>query len=45
MRKRLNFGMEVPFIGHLATADGLRIDPHKTQTIVEMPPPADVAGV
>ncbi len=45
MRKRLNFGMEVPFIGHLATADGLRIDPRKTQAIVEMPLPADVAGV
>ncbi len=45
MRKRLNFGVEAPFFGHFATADGLRIDPHKTQAIVEMPPPADVAGV
>ncbi len=45
MRRILNFGVEAPFFGHLATADGLRIDSHKTQAIVEMPLPADVAGV
>ncbi len=37
MRKRLNFGVEAPFFGHLATADGLRIDSHKTQAIVSPP--------
>ena len=36
---------EVPFIGHVATAEGLRVDPHKVQAIQEMPPPTDVAGV
>ena len=42
MRLRLP---EVPFIGHVATARGLQVDPHKVQAIVDMPPPADVAGV
>ena len=36
---------EVPFIGHIATADGLCVDPHKIQAIREMPKPADVAAV
>ena len=36
---------EVSFIGHVATAEGLCMDPHKVQAIVEMPPPTDVAGV
>ena len=36
---------EVPFIGHVATAKGLQVDPHKVQAIVDMPPPEDVAGV
>ena len=36
---------EVPFIGHVATADGLCVDPHKVQAIMEMPPPEDVAAV
>lgn len=36
---------EVPFIGHIATPDGLRIDPTKVRTIREMPPPTDKAGV
>ena len=36
---------EVPFIGHVATTEGLCVDPHKVQAIVEMPPPTDVAGV
>ncbi len=36
---------EVPFIGHVATAEGLLVDPHKVRAIEEMPPPTDVAGV
>ena len=36
---------EVPFIGHVATADGLRVDPKKVQAIMEMPPPCDVAAI
>ena len=36
---------EVPFIGHVATAEGLRVDLHKVQAIQEMPPPTDVTGV
>ena len=28
---------EVPFIGHIATADGLCVDPNKVQAIMEMP--------
>ena len=28
---------EVPFIGHVATADGLRVDPRKVRAINEMP--------
>ena len=36
---------QVPFIGHIATADGLCVDPHKVQAIMEMPKPADVAAV
>ena len=36
---------EVPFIGHVATSEGLRVDPYKVQAIREMPPPADVAAV
>ncbi len=27
---------EVPFIGHVATADGLSVDPHKVKAIQEM---------
>ena len=34
---------EAPFIGHIATADGLRVDPDKVRAISEMPPPTDVA--
>ena len=33
---------EVPFIGHVATGDGLRADPAKVHAILEMPPPTDV---
>ena len=36
---------EVPFIGHVATADGLCVDPSKVQAIMEMPPPDDVIAV
>ena len=36
---------EVPFIGHVATGEGLRADPSKVQAIREMPPPENVAGV
>ena len=36
---------EVPFIGHVATANGLQVDPHKVKAILDMPPPGDVAGV
>ena len=36
---------EVPFIGHVATHKGLRIDPAKVRAINEMPSPTDKAGV
>ena len=36
---------EVPFIGHVATGQGLRADPAKVQAIREMPPPENIAGV
>ena len=36
---------EVPFIGHVATAEGLCVDPNKVQAILEMPPPEDIAAV
>ena len=36
---------EVPFIGHIATDQGLCADPAKVQAIIEMPLPTDVAGV
>ena len=36
---------EVPFINHVATSEGLRVDPYKVQAIMEMPPPTDVAAV
>ena len=34
---------EIPFIGHVATSEGLRVDPYKVQAIMEMPSPTDVA--
>ena len=37
--------MEVPFIGHLATPEGLKPSPQKVKAITEMPAPVDVAGV
>ena len=36
---------QVLFIGHMATDQGLRIDPAKVRAIVEMPPPTDKLGV
>ena len=36
---------EVPFIGHIATEKGLRVDPAKVRAIREMPAPTDKAGV
>ena len=36
---------EVPFIGHVATDQGLRIDPAKVRAIIEMPAPTDKAEV
>ena len=36
---------EVPFIGHVATADGLCVDPSKVKAIQDMPPPQDVAAI
>ena len=35
----------VPFIGHLATGEGLRVDPDKVQAILEMPITMHVAAV
>ncbi|KAK5866505.1 hypothetical protein PBY51_020693 [Eleginops maclovinus] len=36
---------EVPYIGHLLTADGLKIDPDKVRAVRDMPRPTDVKGV
>ncbi len=36
---------EVRFIGHVLTPEGLKPDPEKTRSILEMPSPTDVAGV
>ena len=36
---------EVPFIGHVATADGLKASPQRVKAIVDMPAPSDVTGV
>ena len=36
---------EVPFIGHVATPEGLCVDPAKVRAIKEMPPPEDIAGI
>ena len=42
LRLRLH---EVPFIGHAATSEGLRVDPYNVQAIMEMPSPSGVAAV
>ncbi|XP_060734892.1 uncharacterized protein K02A2.6-like [Tachysurus vachellii] len=36
---------EVPYIGHLLTADGLRVDPEKARAVRDMPRPTDFKGV
>ena len=36
---------EVSFIGHIATGEGLKVDPSKVKAIREMPAPTDIAGV
>ena len=36
---------QVSFIGHVATDDGLQVDPAKVKTIRDMPAPTDKAGV
>ena len=36
---------EVPYIGHLLTAEGLKVEPEKIRAITDMPPPTDVKGV
>ena len=36
---------EVSYIGHLLTAEGLRIDPEKVRAIKEMQRPTDVKGI
>ena len=36
---------EVRFIGHVATGEGLCVDPSKVRAIIEMPPPKDVAAM
>ena len=35
----------MPFIGHIATSEGIRADPNKVKAITEMPRPTDVIGV
>ena len=37
--------LEIPFIGHVATGEGLRVDPRKVRAITEMPRPTDVPSV
>ena len=36
---------EVPFMGHLLTADGIVTDPNKVRAIKDMPTPADVTSL
>ena len=36
---------EVPFIGHVATSEGLRTNPAKVRAVNEMPRPDSVTGV
>lgn len=36
---------KVPYIGHLHTSEGLKVDPEKVRAINEMPRPTDVKGV
>lgn len=36
---------EIPFIGHLVTSQGLKPDPSKVKTVLDMPNPTNVKGV
>lgn len=36
---------EIPFIGHVMTSEGLKVDPRKVRAILEMPRPTDVPAV
>ncbi len=36
---------EVPYIGHLLTADGLSVDPKKARAVRDMTRPTDVKGI
>ena len=36
---------QVPYIGHLLTREGLRVDPKKVESIEEMPAPKDGKAV
>ena len=36
---------EVPFVGHLASSEGLQASPEKVRAITKMPEPVDVPGV
>ena len=36
---------KVPFIGHIASDQGLLVDPEKTRAIADMPVPTDKAAV
>ena len=36
---------EVPFMGHIFSKEGLKIDPDKVKAVLEMPCPEDVEGV
>ncbi len=37
--------LRLPFIGHVATAQGLQVDPHKVHAVLEMPTSEYVAAV
>ena len=36
---------EVSYLGHIVSAEGIKVDPAKVKAITEMPSPTDVAGV
>ncbi|KAF7644166.1 hypothetical protein LDENG_00226580, partial [Lucifuga dentata] len=36
---------QVPYLGHLLTADGLKPDPAKVKAVKRMAPPTDMEGV
>lgn len=45
-KDKMRLGLsEVPFIGHLLTADGVKLDPRKHDAINNMPKPSDAKGV